>query len=166
MYQTGEWIIYGGEGVCRVEAVGPAPAAAMDQSKTYYTIKPLYHGGVIYAPTDVPVRMRPILTRQQAWKLLEDIPRMQSEYAHSNDPKETAAQYKAYLETYDCVNLLHLIRMIYIKNQEAILSKKGCGQTADRYLRRAKDLLHGELAVALQIPVDEVEAVIRKAAGW
>ena len=165
MYRVGDYIIYGGEGVCRVEAIGPAHASALDQSRTYYTLKPLYHSGTIFAPTDVSVRMRPVLTKCEAQALLDGIPDMCSDYARSADPKETAAQYKAYLETYNCIDLLHLIRMIYSKNREAILQKKGCGQTDDRYLRRAKELLHGELAIALDIPLDQVEGVITKAAG-
>lgn len=160
MYQAGDLIVYGGEGVCRVEALGKAPVAAADQDRRYYTLAPLYHSGVIYAPTDVSIPMRPILSREAAWALIRGIPHMEGEMACPQDAKQAAQEYRAVLQTYDCENLLRLIRLIYNKNSEAISMGKSYGQTDDKFLKRAKELLYGELAISLDIPLDEVEQTI------
>lgn len=163
MFREGDHIIYGGEGVCRVEAIGPAPIAGADKSRTYYTLVPLYQRGVIYAPTDISVRMRPVISADEAWALINNIPNMASEYARPADAKQALADYRAFLETYECEDLLNLIRMIYIKNESAITQGKNYSQTDDKFLKKARELLYGELAVALGIPAGEVEKTIVKA---
>ena len=135
----------------------------MDSDRLYYTLEPLYHGGVIYAPLDTPVPMRPVLSRDEAEGLISGIPAMRSQYARQADSKLAAAEYKACLATYDPTNLLHLIRKIYIKNKEAITAGKGYGQIDDRFLKRAKELLYGELAVSLGIAREQVESAIVRA---
>lgn len=160
MYSIGDQIIYGGEGVCTVEAIGSAPISGLDSTRTYYTLSPVYRCGTIYAPTDVGVRMRLILTRSEALELIRSIPGMGDEYTKPSDIKQAVNEYRSYLMTYDCENLIHLIRMIHHKNREAISAGRGFGQTDDRFMKRAKELLYGELALSLGIPVDEVEGVI------
>ena len=50
MYQPGDLIIYGGEGVCRVESVGPLQLSDMKSDKLYYTLQPIYRTGSVFAP--------------------------------------------------------------------------------------------------------------------
>ena len=42
MYAAGELVVYGGEGVCRVEGVGAPSLPGMDKTRLYYTLSPLY----------------------------------------------------------------------------------------------------------------------------
>ena len=95
MYQPGDLIIYGGEGVCRVAAISPAPIAAADPERIYYTLTPLYRQGVIYAPTDVTVPMRPILSREEALDLIRSIPTIAPDTANFTDTKQAAQQQVA-----------------------------------------------------------------------
>ncbi len=165
MFSEGDLIVYEGEGVCRVKAVGRSEIKYMDQSRTYYTLSPVYHTGVIYVPTDAPVLMRPMLTKQEAMTLIKSIPDMPNDFERGVAAKQAAAEYKSYLQTYDCTNLLQLVRMLYTKREEAAVAGRGYGQTDDRYFKRAKELLYGELALALEIPVGEVENEICNTIG-
>ena len=45
---------------------------------------------------------------------------------------------------------------VYRKKQEAAVSRRRLGQTDERFMKRAEELLFGELAVALDIPVGQV----------
>lgn len=56
---------------------------------------------------------------------------------------------------------MQLIKSVYSKNQALAGSGKKPGKTDQEYMKRAEGLLHGELAVALEIPVDQVEEYIR-----
>ena len=163
MYQVGDLIIYGGDGVCRVEKVGPGPFSGQGAERTYYTLKPCYGKGVIYAPTDVGVPMRPVLTKEEAWDLIRSIPHMEADPSGLGDARQAAQVYKSLLQTYDNANLIRLIRLIYRKNQAAITRGRGYGHIDERFLKRAKDLLHGELAIALDIPLEQVEDTIAQA---
>ena len=105
MFHTGDLIIYGGEGVCRVTAVGPAPIAAADPARLYYTLAPVYHKGTVYAPTDGAVSMRPALNREDALALIRAIPTMQPAQTECRDSRLAAAEYNALLKTYETENL-------------------------------------------------------------
>ena len=63
MYKKGEYVIYGNNGICRIENIGIPKGTPMAASgKDYYTLSPVFGSGNIYAPVDTKVFMRPILT--------------------------------------------------------------------------------------------------------
>ncbi|MBE6956321.1 MAG: hypothetical protein E7450_02575 [Ruminococcaceae bacterium] len=155
MYQPGEMIFYSGEGVCRVEAVGPVDVSA-DKQKLYYTLQPLYRQGKIFIPVDSPVFSRPVITRQQAEDLLRRIPSIQAEIYENRNLRMLNEHYQALMQTRDCEDMLQLIRSVYIKQQELKAQGKKPGLVDERYMKRAEDLLYGELAVALNIPKESV----------
>jgi len=164
MYQVGELIVYGGEGVCRVQAIGASPVAGADPEKLYYTLSPVYHEGIIFAPVDINVPMRRVLSGQQARLLLQQIPYMETPEPVARDVKAAEQQYKALLQTYSYENLLALIRLIYTKNEAAIHQGKNYSNIDQRFLKRAKTLLYEELSTALDIPIEQVEeTIIREA---
>lgn len=162
MFQIGQLILYGNTGVCRVEAIGPPQLAAADKTKDYYTLAPLYGEGVIYAPVDSPVFMRPILSREEAMELIHHIPEIQAETFAIRDQRALSEHYRSFFQQHSCEELVHLIKNIYVKGQNLSQLGKKVGSTDQQYLRRATDLLHGELAAALEIPLDEVESFIAK----
>ena len=69
MFAAGDLVVYGGEGVCRVESIGPSGLAYDGGDKVYYHLSPLYRGGTVMTPVDTAVLMRPIISRDCALKL-------------------------------------------------------------------------------------------------
>ncbi len=69
MYAAGELVVYGGEGVCRVEGVGAPSLPGMDKTRLYYTLSPLYRSGQVMTPVDTQVLMRPLLTPEETAQL-------------------------------------------------------------------------------------------------
>jgi len=47
MFTEGQLVIYGGEGVCRIAAVGPSSLSGTDKTKLYYTLTPLTRSGTV-----------------------------------------------------------------------------------------------------------------------
>ena len=70
MFAAGEMVVYGGEGVCRVEGVGTPSLPGMDKTRLYYTLAPLYRSGQVMTPVDTRVLMRPLLTGQEVQELI------------------------------------------------------------------------------------------------
>ena len=64
------------------------------------------------------------------------------------------------MRTHDCDDLVQLIKTIYGKNRERTAQGKKPARTEAEYMKRAEELLHGELAAALDIPYDEVQPYI------
>ena len=58
-----------------------------------------------------------------------------------------------------------MTKSIYAKKKDAESRQKKIGMTDEKFLRRAEDLLYGELAVALEIGRDEVRSYISDRLG-
>lgn len=160
MVEPGSLVIYGSTGVCRVEAVGPKKLMR-GVTKTCYTLIPLYSRETITVPVDSPVFMRAVIDREQAEQLIDRIPEEPPEPI----PADTIAARECYeraLSTHSCDDLLRLVRRIYLRTQNARQSRRQPSQTDQRYMKRAEDLLYGELAVALGIPREEVAPYIAR----
>ncbi len=162
MYHIGDLIIYGGEGVCRVEAVGPLALSDMKSDKLYYTLQPLYRTGSVFAPVEGKVFMRPVISREEAEGLVRSIPRIQGEHLEGRSLRMAGEHYQKLLDSHDCADLVQLIKTIYVKQQTAQAAGRKGGQVDERYRKRAEDTLYGELAVALDIPKEDVEGYIKR----
>jgi len=160
MYQVGALIIYGSEGVCRVEQVGPLEMRGAQKGVEYYTLSPLYRAGRIFAPVDTTVHTRPIMSREEADALIDQIPKVPAEVYENTNPRMLNEHYQSCLKSYDCMDLVRLIRSIYVKGRTAARRGRRLGQVDERSLKRAQEMLHGELAASLDIPVDQVKDYI------
>ena len=158
MYQAGEFIVYGTSGVCKVEAVGKSPFEG-EEDKLYYTLTPVAGTETIYLPVDSPVYTRPVITRAQAERLIAAIPSIEEDHFTSHSLRMSTEHYQAALQTHDCRDLVQLIKTVYAKARR---SGRRVSQIDQRYRKRAEELLHGELAVALGIPIDEVQPYISR----
>ena len=160
MYEPGEVIVYGSTGVCRVEAVGPR-TLMRGVTKTCYTLRPLYGSDTIYVPADTTVFMRRPITRAQADELIDRIPET-PDAPLPTDPAGARSTYESALQSHDCADLLALTHRIYRKTQQVRSHNRQPNQTDQRYLKRAEDLLYGELAVALGVERDQVVGYIAR----
>lgn len=162
MYQVGERIVYGETGVCEVAAITERTVAS-GQKKPCYTLKPLYQTCTIYTPVDnTKVFMRPVISRDEALRLVSLIPSMQAQAYHSRVQREIVEHYESALQTHECEDLIELTMSIYAKKQEAISQNRRVSAVDERFMRRAEDLLFGELAVALEIPREDVADYISR----
>ena len=148
MFAAGDLVIYGGEGVCRVESVGMPETEGIDKTKAYYTLSPLYRTGQVMTPVDTGVLMRPVMT-----------PAEEPEGASQRAIKD---HYHAVVTSYDCGRMAAMIKYTCQRRRAAQQRGRKVSQLDERYLRRAEDQLYGELAVALGIDRQEVCQYIQK----
>lgn len=66
MFEVGDFIIYGSNGVCRVENVGSMDMKGVPSDKMYYTLVPVYSSKTkVFTPVDnAKVIMRPVISEQ------------------------------------------------------------------------------------------------------
>ena len=161
MFQIGDLILYGGTGVCQVTKITRPNIPGVDKTKLYYVLSPLYQDGSIYTPVDNPkVFMRPILSKQEANALIDKIPSLQIESFHSPVLSELSQHYNKALSSHQCSDLVELTMSIYAKRQTAQEQKKKFGTVDEKYMKRAEELLFGELAAALGIQKEDVPSYI------
>lgn len=160
MYQIGDLIVYGGEGVCRVEEIGVPKISGINKQRQYYTLAPLYRDGRVFAPVDTTVFMRPVISRDEALSLIRDIPNMEASVYENSNLRFLNEYYQERLQNYTCAGLLQLIRNTRAKREVMISRGKKLGLVDERYMKRAEDMLHGEFAVALGIERGDVRQYI------
>lgn len=164
MYQIGSLIMYGSTGVCKIVDITTMQWDNSD--KEYYVLEPVYQSGIIYAPCDNnKVSIRSVITEDEAKKYIDDIPNMHTEIYPSSSMQQLTKHYQSMIDTHTVKDLILMTKSIYMKKVAAMKVNKSLGQIDKKFMKRAEELLYGELAVALDIPVSEVEGYIQNRLG-
>ena len=163
MFKKDELIMCGGHGVCRVVNVTGNPIDRLDKVRKYYVLEPVYEkGSTVYTPVDNDkVIMRKIMNKQEAEDLVERITSIDTVWIQEEKGREQ--MYKEAIRTYDCHSLVQIIKTLYLRKQSRLQEGKKVLSSDEQYLRKAEELLYGEMSLALSIPKEEVETYIKKA---
>ena len=157
MYSVGEKIIYGENGVCTVSKIAPLEMSGAVSERLFYHLEPLIGSGVYYAPVDSGAFMRPLITRDEAEALIDSIPSIAPAVCHDNRFNHVDAFYKELFRQHSCEALVAIVKGLHLRMSE----KKTKSSRAELTMKRAKEMLHGELSVALDMELSEVDAYIR-----
>lgn len=162
MYEVGDYIVYGNNGVCLVEKVGPLESKVASRDKVYYTLSPCYvKGSTIFTPADNnKVLMRPVMTKQEGLNLIDEMDEMEDLWI--TDEKSREAEYKEALQSCEARELVKVIKTIFKRKQTRIAEGKKVTATDEKYCHMAEERLYGELAIALGMQKDELHDFILK----
>lgn len=160
MFEKGQYVNYGKHGVCVVEDITHMDIPGVSKDKLYYVLSKVYtKGNKIYTAVDNhKVRMREILSKNEAEDLIREIPQIER-LAVPND-KSRNEKYKDALTTCDCREWVKVIKSLYQRKQECIANGRKVAVTDERFYKEAEDHLYGELALALGIDKGQVEEFI------
>lgn len=156
MFSVGDKIIYGENGVCTVESIGPLTMAGAPKDKLYYYLSPLIGSGTYFAPVDSGAYMRPVMSRAEAEALIDSMPGIQPAICNDNRFNHVDAFYKELFKQHSCEALVSIVKGL----RSRMSDRKTKSSRAEATMKRAKDILHGELSVALEIDVKDVEDYI------
>ena len=160
MFKIGDQVVHYKEGVCEVMNIGRLDIRCSDRKKEYYTLKPLYNArGILYMPVDGEEKqLRRVISQHEAKELIDDMPNI--DILNVSDEKRREVMYKEALFKNQCRSWVALMKTSYIRKQERIAVGKKVINVDDRYLSSAEKFLYGELAVALDMPKEEVRQYI------
>lgn len=156
MFNIGDKIIYGESGVCTVEKIQPLDMAGASKGKLYYQLSPLIGSGTLFVPVDSSAYMRHVMSRDEAEALIDSIPGIEPAICNDTRFNHVDAFYRDLFKVHNCETLVSIVKGL----RKRLSGKKNRSSRAEATMRRAKDILNGELAVALDIEVDEVENYI------
>ena len=165
MYQIGDKIIYGSNGVCVIEGIKMIEVPRTDELKPYYVIKPFFQECRISAPVDTGVYMRAVISAEEAHALLESIPHVEPKPYYNTALRQLQDYYEKKLAAHDCAVLVETLLSIYRKREEVLSQKRKFGAIDERYMKRAEDLLFGELSVVLDMTKADVRSVVNEKLG-
>ena len=161
MFAVGEKVVYGEHGVCTVEKVAPLDMSGVPKSKLYYHLSPMIGSGMFFTPVDSDAYMRPVMDRQAAEALIDAMPGIAPAICTDNRFNHVDAFYKELFRTHSCEALVSIVKGLNSRMAE----RKTKSSRAEATMKRAKEMLHGELAVALDMDIAEVEPYIRSRIG-
>ena len=156
MFSVGDKIVYGENGVCTVAKVAPLDHAGTSPGKLFYHLEPLIGSGTYYTPVDSGAFMRPVISREEAEALIDAMPSIEPAICRDNRFNHVDAFYKELFRQHSCEALVAIVKGL----RERMNEKKTKSSRAESTMRRARDMLHGELSIALGMDISEVEPYI------
>ena len=161
MFTVGDKIIYGENGVCTVEKIEPLAISGPSKDRLYYHLRPLIGSGTYYTPVDSGAYMRPVMSREQAEALIDAMPGIAPAICEDNRFNHVDAYYKELFRLHSCEALVAIVKGL----RSRMATRKTRSSRAEATMKRARDMLHGELSVALDLPLSEVEGYIQSRIG-
>ena len=149
MYQVGEYIVYGLEGVCRVTEIGHPRLSGIPKDRLYYTLEPYSRAGAVYIPVDTDQYMRYPLSREEIEAYLFDLPSLPLCSELPTDARMVTAYYMEILHSHDCRRILQMCKTIYCKQCALSGSRKSLSVTDMRYWKQGEELLASEIGYVL-----------------
>ena len=104
--------------------------------------------------------MRKVISKEEADFLLDDLDNIDELSIENEKLREQV--YKECIKSCKCRDLLSLIKTIYIRKQERLNQGKKASVTDEKYFKKAIGNLHSELAISLDLPVNQMEEYIIK----
>ncbi len=162
MFGKGEYIIYGSKGVCEVKDITTIQRDGVPGNRLYYLLTPLNsQGSRVFTPVDNDkIVMRPLMSRQEAEQLIEEMPEIEELEVPSEKLREQS--YKDCLRTGNCREYVRILKALYRRRQTRITSGKKVTATDERYTKQAEEALYSELSILLSIPTEEIPAYINE----
>ena len=161
MLTVGQTVVYGTQGVCTVKEI-----SMLKLGKTkgeYYALSPIDDpGSTVYVPTaneKLMSKLRPVLTGEETDALITEAVREPLEWIESDAERKSACD--DIVKNGDRKQLMRLVGMLYRRRELLKDQKKHFHNVDAQYLKTAERMLHGELAYALGIAVDDVADYIR-----
>ena len=138
MYQVGDKIVYGENGVCTIVCIAPLNVSGASRDRLYYHLSPLIGSGTYFAPVDTTAF------------ICKD-----SRFNHVD------AFYKDLFRTHSCDALVSIVKGL----RQRMGERKTRSSRAESTMKRAKDMLNGELSVALDLDLRDVDDYVRSRIG-
>jgi len=161
MFDVGETVLYGTEGVCRVDRVECVNMG--DGPREYYVLKPVFRpGNTVFVPASsekLTHRMRKILSAQEIQEIINGV--CAEEMCWSENENERKNRYGQILESGDRRACLNMIKTLYLRKHAAGARGKKLHLCDEAFLKDAERLLCDEFGLVLGIEPDKVPAYIQ-----
>jgi len=156
MYQIGEHVIYGTNGICRVGDICASPFDAADK-RQYYVLIPLFDtsNSVIYTPVDNGnVIMRRPISREMAEQLLERIPELG--LIAVGEERRRKDEYRIAVQSTDPESFIMVIKTVVKRRAEFKKLRRRLPDLDNDFEHTARNCLYGELADVLGVDREEI----------
>ncbi len=162
MYQVGEKVVYSTTGICTVMEIGPLSMHGVDRHRLYYTLQPMNQGGSVYVPVEgqQQLSIRVPITREAAEQLIRSVAEMEPFPMKGLNYKQRTDTFSAALHDNDSEHLVQVMKAVVRRKQG--FRERQQYNADNNFLKKAMNLLVGELAYVLDQPVEDMRAQLEK----
>lgn len=156
MYETGQQVLYGIHGICRI--IGVESMRFSKERARYYVLQPIDQPDArYYVPVSKPeavAKMRPLMTREALMDLLHsDAVRENVWIAEENQRK---LRYRELITSGSRLELLQMIHSLYRHKKEQQLLGRKFHQCDEGFLHDAKKILNAEFSLVFGLEPGQV----------
>lgn len=166
-YNKGDLVVYGSNGMCKIDDVQKMTFPMETEEHTYYVLKPVGNkNSILFVPShkeELVSKMRYVLNREEIDNILSSADENEIEWIENNNVRGEA--FKNQLKQGDPEVLLRLIRCLYRRKKKLSDLGKKLTVTDDTILSSAEKLVCDEFAYVLGISENEVGEYIRTKLG-
>lgn len=154
MYKIGDLVVYKRD-VCRIIEY----KEKYFKDKDYYSLNPIYDKSL---KIDVPIDstlLRDVISKEKAEDIINSIPYV--DVIDVND-KMIESEYKRLITEGGYEGLVSVIKTTYLRNNDRLNSKRKISEKDENYFNTAEKILYGELAVALDMSIEDIKDYVIK----
>ena len=162
MFAVGEYIVYGTNGMCRVEEICASPYDATD-TRDFYLLVPLHNpmSSTIYTPVNNErVPMRRLMTREEIESLISCMNDIEELIVPME--KQRRDMYRTTLGELRPEGYVSVMKTVHRRRAQLAAAHKHFPVTDMEYGRLAKHLLYSEIALVLGMEEASMEAYLEE----
>ena len=156
MFSIGDTVVYGTQGVCLISEI--TEREICKKKMRYYVLRPVYQeNNTIFVPVDnetLTARMCAVLSDEEIKELIRAIPDEDTMWIDDDIKRRT--KYREILSSSDRYAIVRVIKTLHAEQQRRKELGKKLPQGDEILLHRAESLLHSELALVLNISLEQV----------
>ena len=164
MPAVNDYVNYGTQGICQIEALRSIQFHSDPSARDYYVLKPVYQKNArIYVPTDsqeLLEKMRPVLSAEEIDRIIESV--RDQDIPWISDRKQRTARFREILSGMD---ERELILMAGCLHQQSIENARGLSAGDAAILKKAETAIEQEFSFSLKMNAQGVGAYIREKLG-
>ena len=162
VFQVDDVILYGGNGVCRVDSITKREFGGKEME--YYVLQPVYsNGSFIYVPADnekLTGKMRLPMSQDELRGLIHEMAQDELPWIENDHERKEAC--RSILATGEPHAVTRMLQALYRHQEEQKQKGKKLHQADERFFHEAEKLLYDELALVLHIQPDQVQPFLRE----
>lgn len=165
MFQIGDKVVYGIQGVCCV--AGQEERVIDRKKQVYLVLEPVNRDGSKYmVPTHnaaAMAKLRPMLTQEELDTMIQSA--METGGSWIPDEGQRKNRYRELIGSGDREKLMGMVRALYLHRASQKAAGKKCHLCDENFLRDAETLLSGEIAAVKGIDQIQARAYINETLG-
>ena len=162
MWKIGEIILYGTQGLCKIEDISVRDF--LGQTQEYYVLGPVSDmKSTFYVPVSNEVlcgRMRKLLTKELAYDLILSLPHLQAPWIEND--KLRANEFKALIESGDREKTASVLRAIWLKKGDLEKVGKKLRASDQSIFEKGEKILFDEFCFIFSLDKNGVLSMIEK----